>query len=136
MNPPLRSFASAAGVLILWTGFILVSRAGRSGTLTPWHVIGIHYTVAGGLLSLAWWYMGQPALLHRHFVILPAVGVLGRDAVHRKACVSLGRAIQRFRAEAGMSRSEPIRRVLSQCAALEAALETLSAKPASSSISR
>ena len=48
------------------------------------------------------------------------------DAIQGEACVSLGRAIERFRTIVEMSRSEPIRRVLSQCAALEQALEGLS----------
>jgi len=55
--------------------------------------------------------------------------VRDKDEAYGKACVSLGRAIQRFRAETGMSRSEPIRRVLTHCTAIEKALEDMSIKP-------
>ena len=54
--------------------------------------------------------------------------VRDRDEVYKKACASLGRAIQRFRTETGLSRSESIRRVLTQCATVEQALEAVSIK--------
>lgn len=60
----------------------------------------------------------------------PVVSGRERNEVYMKACASLGRAIQRFRVEAGKSRSEPIRHVLDQCTALEQALDTLAQKPA------
>lgn len=44
-------FACASLVLVIWSGFILVSRAGATGVLTPWDLAALRHLVAFVLLS-------------------------------------------------------------------------------------
>ena len=46
--------------MVLWTGFIVVSRIGGTSELTNWDIMGIRYLVAGSLLGL--WFFGGAAL--------------------------------------------------------------------------
>lgn len=43
--------------MVLWTGFIVVSRIGGTSELTNWDVLGICYLVAGSVLGL-WFFSG------------------------------------------------------------------------------
>lgn len=75
--PALPATAPVAGVLCLWTGFILVSRYGGAGAMTPWDIIAVRYAVAGATL-LAWWRMRGPlGLTDPRTLALAAIGGLG-----------------------------------------------------------
>ena len=49
-HPPALGYVYATLVVAIWTGFILVSRAGGVSMLTPWDVIAIRYATAAALL--------------------------------------------------------------------------------------
>lgn len=44
-------FACASLVLVIWSGFILVSRAGATGVLTPWDLAALRHAVAFAVLA-------------------------------------------------------------------------------------
>ena len=74
---PTLTYAPAVGVIVLWTGFILVSRAGTAATLTPWDVIAIRYAVAAPVLLVMWWRSQRTSLCDIRFLILAGIGGLG-----------------------------------------------------------
>ena len=66
-----------AGIVVLiWTGFILVSRVGGKSLLTPWDIIAIRYTSSACILLCLWWYWKRPKLLTRQNVVLAFFGGL------------------------------------------------------------
>lgn len=65
-------FACAAAVLLIWTGFILASRAGARGVLTPWDLAGLRFGVAFVVLL--------PPLLRGVLRAVPAGQVLAMAA--------------------------------------------------------
>jgi drug/metabolite transporter (DMT)-like permease len=44
-------FACASLVLVIWSGFILVTRAGATGVLTPWDLAALRHIVAFAMLA-------------------------------------------------------------------------------------
>jgi len=68
-------FACAGAIVCLWTGFILLSRAGLKGNLTPWDLGVLRYTVAFVCvlpLALRHGFGGLP--LGRALVLMAAAG--------------------------------------------------------------
>ncbi|MDX5362958.1 MAG: DMT family transporter [Pseudazoarcus pumilus] len=66
----------AAGVVVLcWTGFNIVSRAGSTGALTPYDIAALRFGVSG-LLALPFFLrMVRPADYGRYFVLAMVAGV-------------------------------------------------------------
>ncbi|MEM9061078.1 MAG: DMT family transporter [Pseudomonadota bacterium] len=58
-DPNLKTgLLAALGILIIWSGFIVFSRAGVLSGLTPYDVAGLRFLVAGALtlpFAYAWW---------------------------------------------------------------------------------
>lgn len=71
------AYAAAAGVIVLWTGFILVSRAGATSCLTAWDIIAIRYAVAAPLLLILWGVYRRQSLLGVRHLLLAGIGGLG-----------------------------------------------------------
>lgn len=69
--------ASALLVVAIWSGFILVSRAGGVSPLTAWDVIAIRYATAGALLLPFWWTRRGISLRDGRYAALALVGGLG-----------------------------------------------------------
>lgn len=75
--PPLKGCLYAALVVAIWTGFIVVSRAGGISPLTAWDVIAVRYATAAAILLPFWWFRRRIALVSGRLVLLAAVGGLG-----------------------------------------------------------
>ncbi len=76
-HPPALGYVYATLVVAIWTGFILVSRAGGVSMLTPWDVIAIRYATAAALLLPFWWFHRRIVLFNRRRVSLAMLGGLG-----------------------------------------------------------
>ena len=70
MTPRVIGVLSATTVIFIWSGFIVFSRAGSLGGLTPFDIAGLRFAVAGlATLAFAWrWWprhlsVAQQALL-------------------------------------------------------------------------
>lgn len=75
--PPLRGYLHALMVVVIWTGFILVSRAGGISRLSSWDVIAIRYLTAASLLLPFWLFRRRVALMNRKLFVLAGLGGLG-----------------------------------------------------------
>lgn len=67
----------AGSVIAIWTGFVLVSRAGGVSVLTAWDVIAIRYSSAALLVLPLWWGRRRTPLWTTRHCLLAAVGGLG-----------------------------------------------------------
>lgn len=76
-HPPLRGYLYAALVVTMWTGFILVSRAGGISSLSAWDMIAIRYAIAAAIVLPCWWFGQRVALLNGRLALLAATGGLG-----------------------------------------------------------
>lgn len=76
-HPPLRGYLYAALIVAIWSGFILVSRAGGISPLTSWDVIAIRYATAAAVLLPFWWFRRRVALRNRRLLALAGLGGLG-----------------------------------------------------------
>jgi drug/metabolite transporter (DMT)-like permease len=73
---PWKGLLSALAVVGIWSGFVVVSRAGGVSPLTPWDVIAIRYATAASLLLPFWWARRRFRLWNRRYVVLAACGGL------------------------------------------------------------
>ena len=76
-NPPLRGYLLAALIIVIWTGFILVSRIGGTGPFTPYDVAAIRIGVAGLIVLPLWLRMGRASLINGKVAALTVTGGLG-----------------------------------------------------------
>ncbi len=75
--PPRRGYLLAASIIVIWTGFILVSRIGGTGSLTPYDVAAIRMGTAFLIVLPLWLRLGRAPLLDRRVVALTLTGGLG-----------------------------------------------------------
>ena len=70
--------AAAIGVIFIWSGFVVVSRAGVLTSLNPFDVTGLRYTVAGlATLPFAWkWWPRHLSVWQQAVVALTGPGVI------------------------------------------------------------
>lgn len=71
--------ASAVGVLFIWSGFIVFSRAGVTTSLTPADITGLRFLVAGSItlpFAFKWW----PRNLPIHAIVL--MSLCGPGAIY------------------------------------------------------
>ena len=72
-----RGYWLAAVIIVIWTGFILVSRLGGTGPLTSFDIVAIRLGTAGLVVLPLWWRAGRPSPLDARTVALTACGGLG-----------------------------------------------------------
>lgn len=76
-SPSARGYLFAAIIIVIWTGFILVSRIGGTGSLTPFDVTAIRMGTAGLIVLPVWLASGRAPLFERRVVVLTLTGGLG-----------------------------------------------------------
>ena len=70
---------AAVFILIIWSGFIVFSRAGVLSGLTPYDLAGLRFAVAGALtLPFAWWWWPR----HLPWRILAVLALAGPGALY------------------------------------------------------
>lgn len=73
----IRGYGLAGLIIIIWSGFILVSRLGGTGALTPFDVAAIRMGIAGLIVAPLWLRTGMPSLLNLRVAALTLTGGLG-----------------------------------------------------------
>ncbi len=76
MKAPIAGYLYALGALLIWSGFILVSRFGGLSTLTIWDSIAIRYFVCATLLLPVWLWKYPFKLFQPKLIISSIVGAL------------------------------------------------------------
>ena len=71
-----RGYLFAGMVVLIWSGFIIVSRFAGTTTLTPYDVIAMRYAVAG-LVMIPLWLHHRTSLWDWRKLMLALVGALG-----------------------------------------------------------
>ncbi len=77
MQKQKAGYLFALGAVLLWSGFILVSRLGGMSELLPNDVIAIRYTTCSLLLLPLWWFRYRFSLFSRPLLLCSMVGGLG-----------------------------------------------------------
>lgn len=72
-----RGYVLAAIIIVIWTGFMLVSRLGGTGSLTPFDVAAIRLGTAGIIVLPLWLRAGRASLLDRKVIALTVTGAFG-----------------------------------------------------------
>ncbi|MCJ8168518.1 DMT family transporter [Atopomonas sediminilitoris] len=67
----------AAATLLIWIGFMLVSRYGALSALSPWDMLALRLFPAAVLITPLWLYYGKRSLLNPRLLCLSAIGGLG-----------------------------------------------------------
>ncbi|SEL49969.1 Threonine/homoserine efflux transporter RhtA [Atopomonas hussainii] len=73
----MHSFLIAAATILIWIGFMLVSRYGALSALSPWDMLALRLFPAALLLAPLWLWRGRTTLLQPRLLCLSAVGGLG-----------------------------------------------------------
>ena len=73
---PLKGYLLAGVIVLIWTGFILVSRAGGISQLTSWDLIAVRYATAAAILLPIWWFKRRTPLFTRRRMLLALLGGL------------------------------------------------------------
>ncbi|PCJ35626.1 MAG: EamA family transporter [Moraxellaceae bacterium] len=76
-NVQTRGYLCALGAVLIWSGFILVSRMGGISPLLSYDIIAIRYTTCAGLLFPVWFFWKRFNLLQPKLVISSLIGGLG-----------------------------------------------------------
>jgi drug/metabolite transporter (DMT)-like permease len=76
-NSLARGYGLAGLIIIIWTGFMLVSRLGGTGSLTPFDVTAIRMATAGIIVLPLWLRSGRPSLLAPKVMALTVTGAFG-----------------------------------------------------------
>jgi drug/metabolite transporter (DMT)-like permease len=71
---PEKGYIFALLVVTIWTGFILISRAGGIGQLTAWDLIAIRYGTSGLVVLPLWLLVARTKLWDRRIVVLGLFG--------------------------------------------------------------
>lgn len=72
-----KGYLYGLGAVLLWSGFILVSRLGGISELTPYDVIAIRYVVCSAILLPIWWFKFRFSLWNARLIVLGLIGGLG-----------------------------------------------------------
>lgn len=72
-----KGYLCALGAVLIWSGFILVSRMGGISPLLSYDVIAIRYITCAALLLPIWWFKFRFNLLQPKFIICSLIGGLG-----------------------------------------------------------
>ncbi len=75
-SPCRTGYFYALGVVLVWSGFVLVSRLSGKSTLTPYDVIALRYAVAG-IAILPLWRKHRTKLFEWRKIVLTLFGALG-----------------------------------------------------------
>lgn len=73
---PLKGYLLAGVIVLIWTGFILISRVGGISQLTSWDVIAVRYATAAAVLLPIWWFKRRTPLFTRRRLLLAMLGGL------------------------------------------------------------
>lgn len=76
LKAPIAGYFYALGALLIWSGFILVSRAGGLNGLTVWDLIAIRYSVCASLLLPLWLWLLPFSLFRPKLIISSLIGAL------------------------------------------------------------
>ncbi len=76
-TPPIKGYLFASLVVAIWSGFIVVSRAGGRSPLTAWDVVAIRYAAAVVFLLPVWVRRGAARRFDARMTVLALVGGLG-----------------------------------------------------------
>ncbi len=71
-----KGYLYALAAVVIWTGFILVSRMGGISELLPYDVIAIRYVTCAVLLLPVWWFKYRFNLLNWKLVVASLIGGL------------------------------------------------------------
>ena len=75
-NTSLKGYLLAGIIVLIWTGFILVSRVGGISQLTSWDLIAVRYATAAALLLPIWWFKRRRPLFTQKLMLLAMLGGL------------------------------------------------------------
>lgn len=67
---PWLGYLSVFVVVLVWTGFVLMSRHGVKGTLTPWDIAALRFGVSGLIMAPFLWRLGLGELTLPQAVVL------------------------------------------------------------------
>ncbi len=70
-----QGYMSAAAVVLIWTGFIIVSRMGATSELLSYDIIALRYMVSG-LIFLPFWWHHRTVLWDRKKLVLALTGAV------------------------------------------------------------
>jgi len=73
-NPERSGYLFAALTVILWAGFVLVSRLGGTGTLTPFDITALRFGTAALVLAPVWLLLLRVPLFTPRLFVLAMVG--------------------------------------------------------------
>jgi len=76
-NTERRGYLYALAAVLIWSGFILVSRLGGISPLLSYDVIAIRYFTCAAILLPVWWFKFRFNLLNIKLVIVSLIGGLG-----------------------------------------------------------
>lgn len=76
-GPPLLGYGLAGLIIVIWTGFLVVSRLGGTGGLTPYDVTAIRLGTAAVLVLPLWLRGGRQRLWEPRMLALTLCGGLG-----------------------------------------------------------
>lgn len=71
-----RGYVYAVLVVLIWSGFVIVSRLGGKSALTPYDIIALRYAVAGVAILPFWWHH-RTNLLEWRKLVLALTGAVG-----------------------------------------------------------
>lgn len=71
-----RGYLFALGAVLIWSGFILVSRMGGISPLLSYDIIAIRYVTCASLLLPVWWFKYRFNLLQPRLIICSLIGGL------------------------------------------------------------
>lgn len=71
-----KGYLYALAAVVIWTGFILVSRMGGISELLSYDVIAIRYATCAALLLPVWWFKYRFNLLNGKLVVASVIGGL------------------------------------------------------------
>ncbi|MDX2322004.1 MAG: DMT family transporter [Moritella sp.] len=72
-----QGYLAALGAVLIWSGFILVSRMGGISPLLSYDVIAIRYTTCALLILPIWWFKFRFNLWQPKLIVCSVVGGLG-----------------------------------------------------------
>jgi len=76
-NSTRQGYLAAFGAVLIWSGFILVSRMGGISPLLSYDVIAIRYATCAALVLPFWWFKFRFKLWQPKFIICSLFGGLG-----------------------------------------------------------
>ncbi|QUM84341.1 DMT family transporter [Moritella sp. 28] len=76
-NSTRQGYLAAFGAVLIWSGFILVSRMGGISPLLSYDVIAIRYATCAALVLPIWWFKFRFKLWQPKFIVCSLFGGLG-----------------------------------------------------------